>query len=135
MNIIILKREILSNKATLGTLFTQSNRELCKTLELPFFDNKRNESCIPFGEYLVKKDDTGRHKYFKLFDVPNRENIEIHIANFTSEIIGCIACGQEWVFMRNEKTNKLELAVNYSKKTMDKLKEELPNEFKLKIIS
>lgn len=130
-----LKREIISNKATLGTLFNPQGLELAKSIELPFMDNKQGISCIPFGTYKCKKDNTGRHRFWKILDVEGRENIEMHIANFTSELKGCIAFGQSWAFMSNSKTNKLELSVSSSGKTFEKLKEILPDEFELEIIS
>lgn len=65
-----------------------------KTLELPWKDNRQSISCIPEGVYLVKKRWSDRHRdHFHILDVPGREWILIHIANFTRELQGCIAPG------------------------------------------
>lgn len=135
MQIISLKRNILSNKATIGTLYNESKLELCKTLELPWLDNIQGISCIPFGEYRCVKDETGKHRYWKILNVPNRTAIEFHPANWTSELLGCITLGQDWQFMRNPKTSQRELSVDYSVKTFEKLKNILDDEFLLKIVS
>lgn len=69
----------------------------CDTLELPWRNNKRRESCIPanddgyrcihhlsptFGETLWVK------------DVPNRSEILVHAGNFYDDTLGCILVGQ-----------------------------------------
>ena len=45
--------------------------------------------------YLVTPDSTGKHQWFSIQDVDGRENIEIHVANYLTEINGCIALGME----------------------------------------
>jgi hypothetical protein len=130
-----LKREIISNKATLGSLFNDKGLELAKSIEPPFMDNKQEISCIPFGVYKCKKDNTGKYRFWKVLNVEGRDAIEMHVANFASELRGCIAFGQSWSFMSNPKTNKLELSVTSSGKTFEKLKEILPDEFELTIVS
>lgn len=65
--------------------------EVIVTLERPWLDNKPFVSCIPEGEYIVKRDHTGRHKYFALLDVEGRSAIEIHPANHVEQLEGCIA--------------------------------------------
>lgn len=64
------------------------------TLELPWHDNKRRISCIPDGVYKVKKHYSPKFgRCFWLQDVPNRSEILIHPANYTRELLGCIAVG------------------------------------------
>lgn len=128
MKKIILKREIISNKAILGTLL-DGDKELCKTLENPWLNNKRNVSCIPEGTFRCVKDNEGRFRHFRLLDVCGRSNIEIHEGNKEEHTQGCILLGKEWVFMDNE------LAISDSRKTIKKLKGILPEEFNLTIIS
>lgn len=64
------------------------------TIERPWLDNKRNESCIPDGEYELSH---FRHAAWGdawlLHDVPNRSEILIHPANYAHELRGCIAPG------------------------------------------
>jgi hypothetical protein len=60
------------------------------SLELPWLDNQVGRSCIPEGVYLVKRDTTGKHKWFKIIDVENRTFIEIHESYKVSHLQGCI---------------------------------------------
>ncbi|MCF8218709.1 MAG: DUF5675 family protein [Bacteroidales bacterium] len=69
-----------------------------KTLELPDRDNKRNVSCIPEGTYYASfrgKEQSGSLSYDHviLHDVPNRSYILIHIANYYTDLKGCIGLG------------------------------------------
>lgn len=65
------------------------------TIELPWRDNKRLVSCVPEGTYPVRWFLSGRWKRLVpvLVDVPGRDAIEIHVANFPTDIIGCIGLG------------------------------------------
>lgn len=69
---------------------------LCKTLELPWKDNKRSVSCIPEGDYIMVKEATSPlHPYphFRILNVHGRTGILVHIANYVSDLKGCIAVG------------------------------------------
>jgi len=134
-----LKREIISNKATLGTLINSKGLVIAKTLELPFMDNKQGISCIPFGTYQCKRDNTGKYRFWKILNVPGRRYIEFHNGNFADETDGCILLGQDWAFMSNKKTNQMELSVTSSVRTFKKIleleQELIPDEFLLQIYS
>ena len=66
---------------------------ICHTIELPWKENERRVSCIPEGEYFLRK------RYSKKFDwhlelvaVENRNLILMHPANNAlQELNGCIA--------------------------------------------
>jgi hypothetical protein len=73
---------------TVGVMTHKSTR--FKTIELPWLNNKVNESCIPEGTYLVNRDKTGRHRYYAIQNVTNRTYIELHIATRVSHLLGCI---------------------------------------------
>lgn len=60
-------------------------------LERPWLDNKVGVSCIPEGNYIVNRDRTGKHRWFAIPDAPGRTLIEIHPANKTSQLAGCLA--------------------------------------------
>lgn len=97
---------------TLGVLYViEGNKILfeCKTLELPYLNNKNKISCIPpttdkelvpKGKYKVTKRKTkySRFKYEHLLinDVPNRDYILIHGANYYTELLGCVAVGNKF---------------------------------------
>ena len=65
-----------------------------KTIERPWLFNQAGISCIPTGEYLLKwYSSPSKGMCYKVCDVPNREYILIHAANYASELQGCIALG------------------------------------------
>lgn len=129
MQEITLKRQIISNKAILGSLYSNgSNKLLCKTLELPYLNNYKNISSIPTGTYKVKKYSSWSFKdVWEIQDVPNRSKILIHIGNTVDDIKGCILVGSKWSFFHDK------LAVTNSKATMDNLRRILEKEFVINI--
>jgi hypothetical protein len=66
---------------------------VCHTIELPWKENHRRESCIPEGRYELKKRYSPKFKWHLLVkDVPGRSVILIHPANDAlKELKGCIA--------------------------------------------
>jgi hypothetical protein len=123
MSIVKLIRVSSSEKGTFGNII-YNGKPLCVTLELPWRDNKPNISCIPMGTYeVVNFDSPSKGNVFLLKDVPNRSYIEIHVANFMSEIKGCIAVGMEFS----------DVGVAESAIAMKKLKRTLPDEFILEV--
>ena len=97
----ILTRTLSQDKQTLGKLelFNESNTRVfeCKTLELPWLDNKRQQSCIPEGNYTVvtrKSPKYGSH--FHVTNVANRDMILIHSGNYYRDILGCILVGESF---------------------------------------
>lgn len=77
---------------TNGTL-SINGREICKTIELPWRDNRGNVSCIPEGRYrLGLYPSVRRGMRIRVEGVPGRSGILIHAANdATAELRGCIA--------------------------------------------
>tara|TARA_B100001245_G_C22866715_1_gene416814 strand:+ start:808 stop:1215 length:408 start_codon:yes stop_codon:yes gene_type:complete len=79
-------------KGTNGRL-TFNGGIICYTIELPWWNNQRNISCIPEGKYLLAKrhtEERGFHLIVK--DVPGRDGILFHPANNAlKELEGCIA--------------------------------------------
>ena len=91
-----------SDQGTEGMLVTEDFK--CRTLELPWRDNKRQISCIPPDEYKV--DMRLSNKYGRVYwvrKVPNRTYILIHSGNyagdkskgFKSHVMGCILLGKK----------------------------------------
>lgn len=79
-------------EGTNGALFIKNNF-LGFTIELPWIDNKKNESCIPEGSYILKARFSKKfNHHLVLENVTNRSLILIHPANNAKvELRGCIA--------------------------------------------
>ena len=72
------------------------NDDIIKTLERPNLNNQPNVSCIPEGQYIISRDHTGKCQWFKVNNVLNRTDIEIHLATRVSQLLGCIGvCKKE----------------------------------------
>jgi len=93
---LTLERVWKSDKWTMGELFVDGIYE-CFTLELPWRDNQKNISCIPEGTYpiILERSDHFKRILPELKNVPGRDEIKIHIANWPRELLGCIAVGQK----------------------------------------
>lgn len=75
--------------------YTAGTLEICgykfATLELPWKENKRNESCIPCGTYICRRIKSPKFgETFEVCWVLNRDKILIHRGNFLKETRGCI---------------------------------------------
>ncbi|MFV7235309.1 DUF5675 family protein [Flavobacterium sp. ZB4R12] len=66
---------------------------ICCTIELPWKENEKRVSCIPEGEYLLKKSYSRKFQWhIEVVDVKNRSLILFHPANNAQkELNGCIA--------------------------------------------
>jgi len=116
-----LYRYLMNEHQTQGVLVTQGFA--CDALERPWKDNEVNVSCIPIGEYVVARDNWGKHQYYKVMNVPDRTHIELHPANEVEELAGCIALG---INMGNG-------GLSYSKATLLKLMQFMGNEQEFKL--
>lgn len=81
---------------TLGTLEVMEGDKVlyrCLSLELPWNDNKRRTSCIPKGAYPIvwEYSNSFKRELYELKDVPNRDEVKIHGANYPKQLLGCIA--------------------------------------------
>jgi hypothetical protein len=91
---LTLKRTY-QEKETLGILLLKDGTELVKTLELPDKNNQAFISCIPEGNYAVKRTIHPKHgECFQIMDVPGgRTDVLFHVANTVKDIEGCVAVG------------------------------------------
>ena len=127
MQKVKLKREIISNKAVLGSLELES-KEIAKTLENPWLNNQPFISCIPLGEYIVKTYSSNKYpNVWELQDVEGRSYILIHSGNIEEHTQGCILVGRKWGFLGEN------IAVLDSRNTLEKLRSILDDEFLLNI--
>lgn len=88
---IVLERMYFP-EGTNGVL-SQNGKEICKTIELPWRNNKARVSCIPEGKYKIRKRYSAKFKWhLELINVKNRKYILLHPAkNALKELNGCIA--------------------------------------------
>ena len=129
-----ITRDKLQEAQTLGTLVLtddEGNKLFsCKTLELPWLDNKRNESCIPLGNYKVITRQSARYnKHYHILDVQGRSFVLIHIGNYYTQTKGCILVGEKLADLNADGYKD----VTNSKLTMQKLLKLAPNGFTLEI--
>lgn len=89
---MVIDRLYLKN-STVGWLTTLGFQ--CATLELPWRDNKPEKSCIPEGiyPYRIAMSPSRGTEVIWIDNVPNRSAIQIHVGNFTSQILGCVLVG------------------------------------------
>jgi len=91
------------NRQRLGELYiideiTDRTLFQCRTLELPYIDNKKNISSVPLGKVKCKLEYSNRFKkhLWELKDVPNRSECKFHSANYFHQLNGCIALGDSF---------------------------------------
>jgi hypothetical protein len=109
---IEIVRFLDTGKATFGrlTVFDEAPGTVfgevlyrCYSLELPWYQNRPNISCIPAGSYRATLGTfKGSYPNYELHDVPERSAIEFHRANYTRELRGCIAPGERIEVERGE---------------------------------
>jgi len=129
MDQVFLNRFQSDQKQTLGELLF-NGQVVAKTLELAWNENKKRISCIPKGIYKVVRRTSEKYgNHFHITNVPNRDAILIHNANYHNQLKGCVAVGREHKKLNNDSY----LDVTQSKDTMQKLLKLLPLEFELVI--
>lgn len=76
--------------------WTLDGKPLGVGVERPWKNNSDNISCVPAGNYTATLYNSPTHgRVYQFNDVPERENIQIHSANFARELKGCLAPGRE----------------------------------------
>lgn len=95
---LILERNKSSLYSTTGKLLLVDNNNnlilQLQTLERPWIFNERKISCIPTGQYLVKRHVSPKFgQCFKVQDVKGRSDILVHSGNVVKDTFGCILVG------------------------------------------
>lgn len=107
---------------------------LCRTVEKRWHNNQQQISCIPQGTYHCTKRISQKYgHHWHLQDVPDRDLILIHNANWAHQLKGCIGVGKDYAFGADPKTEILAKMVTQSVATMQKLRATLPDSFDLEI--
>jgi len=109
---------------------------LCYTVEKRWHNNQQQVSCIPLGTYHVTKRISQKYgHHWHLQDVPNRDLILIHNANWSHQLKGCIGVGKAIAEGGvDSKTGVTAKMVTGSVQTMQKLRALLPDSFDLEIV-
>ncbi len=93
---LTLIRKKVSANLVFGSLY-YGNDFICHTLERPWKMNKRDISCIPANVtgYKCKFNPNTQNGNgsFVLFNVIDRDNIQIHKGNFVNDTTGCVLVG------------------------------------------
>lgn len=92
-----LQRLALHDDCTLGAL-SIGNTPWFFTVERPWLNNAPYVSCIPADMYPWKWVDTGtagnrNGRGIGILDVPDRDLIRVHVANYASQVQGCVGVG------------------------------------------
>lgn len=128
MSTIILRRDAHRDDGTFGVLMRDAEI-LCVTCEDPWNDNQAGISCIPPGEYECEPYSSAKYPdVWQVMDVPGRSLILIHQGNTEDDTRGCILVGESFGHIQGK------MAVLNSRKTLTKLKTELPDYFTLRIV-
>jgi hypothetical protein len=123
---LTLKRILFTDDGITGVLI-KGNREICRTLEEEWKDNKKSISSIPPGSYLCSKyiRPSGTETY-QVLDVPGRSFILFHSGTTELDTEGCILTGVEIgeVKAKDEESGEMEnqLAILRSKEGFERFK-------------
>ena len=132
---VLIQREPSTETQTLGKLTVYIDRVKpiydCKTLELEVDCNATRDDAIPNGTYRVIKRHSKKYgNHFHILNVPNRSYILIHNANYSRQLLGCIAVGKTHTDIDKDGLTD----VTSSKATLKELDDLLPEQFVLKIV-
>lgn len=132
MKRVVLLRTHTGEQGTPGHLIF--NSFTCRTLELPWKDNKLNVSCIPEGVYIAKEDAFKGGLSYRLEDVPGRTAIEIHRGNWAGDKTLGFKCNVEGcILLGDALTLDPQLMVHNSVNTIKRAFMNLPNQFELEV--
>lgn len=133
---IVLERHSYGPQATEGVLHLSDHR--LATIERPWIaaanpGGKPFASCVPDGEYILEpfKRGNGKESWMLFNDAlgvfrykpdmseeGGRFAVLIHVGNWTTDVVGCIAPGTRHGITKNPKTGKFERAVVSSTEAM-----------------
>lgn len=129
---------------TLGSWYDSERFIICKTMELPWRDNKSaatsaEASCIPEGIYHVRKNPpkpTRNYGYFRFDYVPGRRinadgksHILVHRITYVKDLLGCIGVGSRFGDFNKDGVPDMEA----SGAKLEWMYKNLPDEFLIEI--
>lgn len=95
MRQMYLDRMVMTKYTSEGRLSSPDGLFTCRTLELPDKDNTPRVSCIPDGWWTFRRRFSNHNgcEVFTGVDIPGRSLINIEVANYARQLLGCIALG------------------------------------------
>jgi len=105
-HIEIIRLEDAFPEGTVGSLLI-GTRVFCTTLEPPEYDNRKNFSCIPAGQYECKRVWSPKFKIetFEICNVPDREYVRFHSGNKAEDTEACVLPAQYWDYENKSLVN------------------------------
>lgn len=129
MNLTLTRTE-LNSDSTRGQIVLPDGT-LLYSLELPWRDNHKDVSCIPPGVYQLIPYTSPKHDstwYLENASLgvggasAERSYCEIHSANWTRQLEGCIALGLQNAPMFDPATGQIETAIEQSDLAINRIK-------------
>lgn len=81
----------------------------CLTAENPHRENRPNLSCVPEGEYELRRSffHGGGYPTFEIFlrgggPIPGRSLVKIHVGNTADDVEGCVVLGRRPIELRGK---------------------------------
>jgi hypothetical protein len=101
MNILTIQRLPATPHGVFGVM-SLNKIPFALTLENPWKNNIRDESCIPPGKYDCKRVISPRFgETFEVLKVSGRSHILFHKGNTMDDTAGCILVGEQFEFLDN----------------------------------
>jgi hypothetical protein len=94
---VVIDRKRSFAQGIVGELFVNGSF-VCYTLELAWFWNEKDKSCVPPGSYrgFLRTDHKDKWR-IQIEGVPGgREGVQIHVGNFPKDIKGCVLVGNSY---------------------------------------
>lgn len=102
---LTLKRIAATDDGTFGVLLSDG-RPFAVTLERPWLDNRRGESCIPTGDYTCLRVHSPKFGYtWMVQDVVGRSDILFHAGNTWADSHGCILVAEKFAVWSDGSTS------------------------------
>jgi len=94
MRKVKLVRKLYTATGTKGWLLVPGISQPFYTMENPWLDNRKTDSCIPVGTYICEPVKSPRFgNTIEVTGVPNRSHILFHAGNSPDDTDGCILIG------------------------------------------
>ena len=88
---------VASNQTAVYGVLLQGDIPFAVTVERPWLDNRKGESCIPAGDYECRRVSSPKFgNTFEVTAVPGRSEILFHKGNISDDSLGCILVGEQF---------------------------------------